>query len=155
MRLQSLVASTMDAEFKLWLRWRGINIDNSIFDIDFNEPQNFASYRQSDIDASRISNFAQIDGVPYISKRFAIERFLGLTEEEMKQNEVMWREEQGDSENIIGGKSLRSAGITPGGLGADLDTLGGGDLDADLDIEGGEAGAEAEPDAGAEEDISI
>ena len=70
----------------------------------------------------------------------------------MKQNEVMWREEQGDSENIIGGKSLRSAGITPGGLGADLDTLGGGDLGGeDLDAEGGEA----EPDAGAEEDISI
>ena len=43
MRLQSLVASTMDAEFKLFLRWRGVNIDNSIFDIEFNEPQNFAT----------------------------------------------------------------------------------------------------------------
>ena len=143
----------MDAEFKLWLRWRGINIDNSIFDIEFNEPQNFASYRQSDIDASRISNFAQMEGIPYISKRFAIERFLGLTEEEIKQNEVLWREEQGDSENIIGGKSLRSAGITPGGLGADLDTMGGDLGGEDLDAEGGEA--EAEPEAGAEEDISI
>jgi hypothetical protein len=155
MRLQSLIASTMDAEFKLWLRWRGVNIDNSIFDIDFNEPQNFASYRQSDIDASRISNFAQMEGISYISKRFAIERFLGLTEEEIKQNEVLWREEQGDSENIIGGKSLRSAGITPGGLGADLDTMGGDLGGEDLDAEGGEADAEAEPDAGAEEDISI
>ena len=155
MRLQSLIASTMDAEFKLWLRWRGVNIDNSIFDIEFNEPQNFASYRQSDIDASRISNFAQMEGISYISKRFAIERFLGLTEEEIKQNEVLWREEQGDSENIIGGKSLRSAGITPGGLGADLDTMGGDLGGEDLDVEGGEADAEAEPDAGAEEDISI
>ena len=76
MRLQSLVASTVDAEFKLFLRWRGVNIDNSIFDIEFNEPQNFASYRQSDIDASRISNFTQMEGMPYISKRFALERFL-------------------------------------------------------------------------------
>ena len=120
-------------------------MDNSIFDIEFNEPQNFASYRQSDIDASRISNFTQTEGINYISKRFALERFLGLTEEEMKQNEVMWREEQGDSENIIGGKSLRSAGITPGGLGADLDTMGGDDLGGeDLDTgEGGEAGADA------------
>jgi hypothetical protein len=157
MRLQSLVASTMDAEFKLWLRWRGVNIDNSIFDIEFNEPQNFASYRQSDIDASRISNFTQTEGINYISKRFALERFLGLTEEEMKRNDILWREEQGDSDNAIGSKSLRSAGITPGGLGADMDSLGGPDaeLDADLDAgaEGGEA--EAEPEAGAEENISI
>ncbi|MBR20171.1 MAG: hypothetical protein CMA64_08540 [Euryarchaeota archaeon] len=161
MRLQSLVSSTFDSEFKLWLRWRGVNIDNSIFDIEFNEPQNFASYRQSDIDASRISNFTQTEGVPYISKRFALQRFLGLTEEEMKQNDILWREEQGDSDNVMGGKALRSAGLTPGGLGADLDGLGGDDLGGDL--EGGaegdvEAGADAEPgaDAGGEpEDISI
>jgi len=155
MRLQSLVASTFDDEFKLFLRWRGVNIDNSIFDIELNEPQNFASYRQSDIDASRISNFTQMEGVPYISKRFALERFLGLTEEEMKDNDIMWREEQGDSENLLGGKSLRSAGITPGGLGADIDSLGdpgdlGGEEGDDL---GGEEGGDA--DSGAEEDISI
>ncbi len=154
MRLQSLVSSTMDAEFKLWLRWRGVNIDNSIFDVEFNEPQNFASYRQSDIDASRISNFTQMEGMQYISKRFALERFLGLTEEEMAENDKLWREEQGDSENLIGGKSLRSAGITPGGLSGDLDSLGGEDLGGeDLGDEG--ADTEAEPEAGAEEDISI
>jgi hypothetical protein len=154
MRLQSLVASTMDSEFKLFLRWRGVNIDNSIFDIEFNEPQNFASYRQSDIDASRISNFTQMEGMQYISKRFALERFLGLTEEEMAENDRLWREEQGDSENAIGSKSLRSAGITPGGLSGDLDSLGGDDLGGD-DL-GGEGGdTEAEPEAGAEEDISI
>ena len=155
MRLQSLVASTFDSEFKLWLRWRGVNIDNSIFDIELNEPQNFASYRQSDIDASRISNFTQMESIPYMSKRFALERFLGLTEEEMKENDIMWREEQGDSDNILGGKSLRSAGITPGGLGADIDTLGDlGDGDADMsDDTGGEE--EGGADLGAEEDISI
>ena len=42
----------------------------------------------------------------------------------MKENDILWREEQGDSDNAIGGKSLRSAGITPGGLGGDLDSLG-------------------------------
>ena len=145
MRLQSLVSSTFDSEFKLWLRWRGVNIDNSIFDIEFNEPQNFASYRQSDIDASRISNFTQTEGVPYISKRFALQRFLGLTEEEMAENDKLWREEQGDAENIMGGKALRSAGLTPGGLGSDLDGLGGDDLGGDL-----EGGADAEGGAGAE-----
>ena len=112
MRLQGLVASTFDSEFKLWLRWRGINIDASIFDIEFNESQNFASYRQSDIDASRTPNF-QMEGTAYISKRFALSRFLGLTEEEMRENERLWREEQGDADNKIGSSSLRSAGLTP------------------------------------------
>ena len=160
MRLQSLVAPTVDEEFKLFLRWRGVNIDNSIFDVEFNEPQNFASYRQSDIDASRISNFTQTESLPYISKRFAMERFLGLTEEEMKQNDILWREEQGEGADTMGGKALRSAGLTPGGLGADIDTLGG-DLDADIDAEGGDLEAEggdidAGGEAGAEpEDISI
>jgi hypothetical protein len=160
MRLQSLVAPTVDEEFKLFLRWRGVNIDNSIFDVEFNEPQNFASYRQSDIDASRISNFTQTESLPYISKRFAMERFLGLTEEEMKQNDILWREEQGEGADTMGGKALRSAGLTPGGLGADIDTLGG-DLDADVDAEGGDLEAEggdidAGGEAGAEpEDISI
>ena len=158
MRLQGLVASTFDSEFKLWLRWRGINIDASIFDIQFNEPQNFASYRQSDIDASRINNFSQMEGTAYISKRFALSRFLGLTEEEVKENERLWREEQGDAENKIGSSSLRSAGLTPGGLGSDMDNLGG-DADLDAGAEGGdEAGAEGgEPgaDAGGEGDISI
>ena len=158
MRLQGLVASTFDSEFKLWLRWRGINIDASIFDIQFNEPQNFASYRQSDIDASRINNFSQMEGTAYISKRFALSRFLGLTEEEVKENERLWREEQGDAENKIGSSSLRSAGLTPGGLGSDMDNLGG-DADLDAGAEGGdEAGAEGgEPgaDAGGEGEISI
>jgi hypothetical protein len=158
MRLQGLVASTFDSEFKLWLRWRGINIDASIFDIQFNEPQNFASYRQSDIDASRINNFSQMEGTAYISKRFALSRFLGLTEEEVKENERLWREEQGDAENKIGSSSLRSAGLTPGGLGSDMDNLGG-DADLDAGAEGGdEAGAEGgepEADAGGEGDISI
>ena len=161
MRLQGLVASTFDSEFKLWLRWRGINIDASIFDIEFNEPQNFASYRQSDIDASRINNFSQMEGTAYISKRFALSRFLGLTEEEMRENERLWREEQGDADNKIGSSSLRSAGLTPGGLGSDLDNLGGGDADLDAggdadaggdDAEGGDAGGDAGGDEG---DISI
>ena len=70
------------------------------------------------------------------------------------------REEQGDAENKIGSDSLRSAGLTPGGLGSDMDTLSGDDVgDADTegdlgDDAGGEAGADT-GDTGGEGDISI
>jgi hypothetical protein len=37
---------------------------------------------------------------PYMSKRFALERFLGLSEEEINKNEKMWREENGKDTDI-------------------------------------------------------
>ena len=125
MRLQKMVVQKLDQEFKMFMRWRGINIDGAIFELRFNEPQNFASYRQAELDTTRINSFAQMEQIPYMSKRFMLSRFLGLTEEEMKENERMWREEQGDIEEAPAPEAgLRSVGITPGAIGSDLGTLG-------------------------------
>ena len=120
-RLQSMVVETFDLEFKLWLHTEGINIDSSLFELKFNQPQNFAAYRQSELDTARASTFASLQELPHISKRFALKRFLGLTEEEIKENEKLWREENGATLKMYdAGSELRSAGITPGGLSADL-----------------------------------
>jgi hypothetical protein len=124
MRLQKMVIQKLDQEFKMFMRWRGINIDGAIFELRFNEPQNFASYRQAELDTTRINSYAQLEQVPYMSKRFLLSRFLGLSEEEMKENERMWREEQGDIEEAPAPEAgLRSVGITPGAIGADLGAL--------------------------------
>jgi hypothetical protein len=57
-----------------------------------------------------------------MSKRFLLERFLGLTEEEIKENETMWREER-DTPNIeASGSDLRSVGISPGAMETDIAT---------------------------------
>ena len=74
----------------MFLKNRGINIDTSLFDLKFNTPQNFAAYRQIELDNQRVQAFTQIEQVPYLSKRFALKRFLGLSEEEMAQNQKMW-----------------------------------------------------------------
>lgn len=125
MRLQKMVIQKLDQEFKMFMRWRGINIDGAIFELKFNEPQNFASYRQAELDTTRINSFAQLEQIPYMSKRFLLSRFLGLSEEEMKENEKMWREEQGDIEEAPAPEAgLRSVGITPGAIGTDLGALG-------------------------------
>ena len=58
-----------------------------MFDIKFQPPMNFASYRQAEVDNNRISTYTQIATVPYVSKRYALQRFLGLTPEEMAENE--------------------------------------------------------------------
>jgi len=124
-RLQAMIADKLDSEFKLFMRWRGFNIDGSLFDLTFNEPQNFAQYRQADIDAARITNFAQLEQVPYLSKRFLMKRYLGMSEQELSENETAWAEERGDTELAKpDAPSLGGVNITPGRVDAELDGLG-------------------------------
>ena len=123
-RLQNLVSNEFNQEFKQYLIEKGVNIDVAMFDIKFQPPMNFASYRQAEVDNNRISTYTQIAQVPFVSKRYALQRFLGLTPEEMAENEKLWREE--NDENIkakptTSATELRSAGISTAGIDADLD----------------------------------
>jgi hypothetical protein len=122
-RLQNYIAMKLDQEFKLFLRWRGFNIDSGLFNLQFNPPQNFASYRQSELDTARVTVFAQMEALPYISKRFALERFLGLSEEEINRNEKMWREENNKEEDETPkGNDLRNIGVSIGDMEGDEQT---------------------------------
>ena len=146
-RLQSLLNGPFDTEFKLYLHNSGINIDSNIFDIQFNPPQNFAAYRQSEMDTARVNTFNTVVAVPFVSKRFAMERFLGLTKEEIAQNETQWREENIDEDQYLSASSeLRSAGITANNMAGDVSALGSSEPPPDM--EGADTDA-AGPDAGA------
>ena len=119
-RLQKYISQKLDEEFKLFLRWRGFNIDSGLFTLEFNPPQNFAAYRQSELDTARVNTFSSVEQYPYISKRFALERFLGLTEEEISKNEKLWREENNKDVDLDPqGSDLRSVGISAGDMEAD------------------------------------
>ena len=96
-RLQNLVVEEFDTEFKRYLLGKGVNIDTAMFDLKFQPPQNFAAYRQSEIDNARIPTFTQMSAVPYVSNRFAMKRFLGMTDEEIAENERLWREENDEA----------------------------------------------------------
>jgi hypothetical protein len=120
-RLQKLIMQKLDDEFKMFLRWRGFNIDAGLFNIQFCEPQNFASYRQSELDTARIGSFIQMEQLPYMSKRFMLQRFLGLTEEEIVENEQMWREENAEPElETDPGQQMRGVNVTPAGIESDI-----------------------------------
>ena len=123
-RLQSMIVDKLDQEFKLFMRWRGVNIDSQLFDLTFEEPQNFAQYRQADIDTARIATFTQLEAYPYMSKRYLMKRYLGMSEQEMSENETMWAEEQGDVDLATPeDPSLRNVGISPGGIAGDLENV--------------------------------
>jgi len=137
-RLQRQIVQQLDDEFKMFLSWRGFSIDSSIFDIKFNAPQNFASYRQGELDASRIAAFTNLEGTPYLSKRFMMKRYLGLSEEELAENEELWAEENNQAElQTTQGQDMRSVGVSAGDIQTDIDTLGdiNTNIDATDDIE--------------------
>jgi hypothetical protein len=123
-RLQALIVDKLDQEFKMFMRWRGVNIDGQLFELRLNEPQNFAKYRQASIDTARIQSFGALEGVPYLSKRFLLKRYLDLSEEEMQENQEMWNEENMSAEDTAAAEaSLRAVGVTTAGIQTDMDNL--------------------------------
>ena len=133
-RLQSMITEVFNREFKLYITGKGINIDLSMFNLKLQPPQNFASYRQAELDNNRISTFAQMQQIPFISNRFALKRFLGLSEEEVKENERMWREENDEYFDVgsqDAAQQMRGAGINGSDIGGDLDATQGDDLGDD------------------------
>jgi hypothetical protein len=142
LRLQRLICAPLDLEFKAYLKWCGVNIDSSMFQLRFNPPQNFAHYRQAELDATKIGTFTQLEAYPYFSKRFLMNRYLGITPEELNENQKLWREENeeavaSESEPV----SARNIGLTPGGIQSDLDTFNANEVPEGM--EEGPAGPEA------------
>ena len=117
-RLQLTLQQSLDHEFKLFCKHRGVDVSASLFNLTFSEPQSFSQYRTIEIDAQKANLFSSIEGVPYLSKRFILQRYLGLNEEEMVENERMWKEENqagnqpsGSATGDLGGMGLRGSDV--------------------------------------------
>ena len=70
-----------------------------------------------------------------------MKRYLGMTEQEISENEVMFAEERGDTDVATpDAAGLRSVGVSPGGIQSDLEGLG---PEAGVAAGGPEAGPDA------------
>tara|TARA_B100000989_G_scaffold287345_1_gene256891 strand:+ start:15 stop:1685 length:1671 start_codon:yes stop_codon:yes gene_type:complete len=141
-RLQATLQNSLDREFKLFCKHRGLDISASLFDLNFVEPQSFSQYRTIEIDAQRAQLFGQLEGVPYLSRRFLLDRYLGLTEEERVANERLWKEE-----NQAGNQPATSATGDLGGLGirnSDVESFEPTDVDAENADPADDAGADVD-----------
>jgi len=137
-RIQNFIQPSVDREFKMFLKNRGIEIDSGMFELQFNAPQNFGKYRQIELDTQQVNIFNQINQTPYISKRFAMKRFLNLSEDEIYENQRLWAEENkttmpGGMEDPEGLGSVGGAPMSSSALG------GGSDVPAPEDTEGTES----------------
>ena len=94
-----------------------------MFDLEFEPPQNFAAYRQSELDNARVPTYTQMSAIPYVSNRFAMKRFLGMSAEEIAENERLWKEENDEELDVSSADAsaeMRGVGISCAGIGADL-----------------------------------
>lgn len=117
-RYQRQIIKTLDKEFKLFLKHSGITIDNSMFELSFTTPQSFSEYRRLELDSAKINQYQVLADNKYLSKRFVLRRYLGLTEEEIFENERLWKEESGKGKPKTDESSLSDAGFTPSGIDA-------------------------------------
>ena len=149
-RLQNLIASTLENEFKLFVKLKGYNIDSSTYGLELVAPQNFRQFAQIEEDAAMIANFQSLMDVPYLSPQFLIRRFLNLTEDEIADNERYWSEE--NDETASGGSGSSVGGEMPGlgsiGFDAPSETFDDENID---DTDGDALSDESEPTDGQDE----
>lgn len=93
-RLQRQIIKSLNREFKIYVKSKDLEISASDFDIELTEPQSFGEYRRIEKDTAQLSVFQSVAGTPYLSKRFIMERFMGLSQDEIKRNEELWKEEK-------------------------------------------------------------
>ena len=147
-RLQMILQPGLDKEFKMFLKYRGVEVPSNLFDLEFTEPQSFSQYRDLELDSAKTSLFSNIEGVPYLSRRFILSKYLGLTEEEMVENEKLWKEENNtevafdaDSQGDLGSLGVRGSDINnfeP----TEVDDEMGDDFDAGVEGDSPISGAE-------------
>jgi len=142
-RLQNLICNVFDDEFKLFVRRRGYNIDSSLFELSFNEPENFGVYAKMERDSAAINIYTPLAEMKHFSKRYLMINYLGMSEEEINENERMWREENRDLT-----KNTKADDGFAGGAPAGLDAVGvrpQDELDMGDDLE------DEEPDTGSDD----
>jgi hypothetical protein len=141
-RLQNLLIDPLDKEFKMFLKNKGIELDTSTFKLNFLPPQSFSEYREIEVNNARAAVFSQLAEVPYMSRRFVLKKYLGLTDAEIVENEEKWQEEnpdaippgsQPDANSGMGAGDLTSLGLERPGE-EDLSQVSDFEDGADLDL---------------------
>ena len=116
-RLQKQVQEDLDREFKMFLKHRGIEIDAGSFVIEFNPPMNFSSFRDIQLQTERAQLYNQVAAIPDMSNQFKMKKYLGLTDDEILENEELWRQENNSDKYVSnapeGQPGLGNMGISP------------------------------------------
>jgi hypothetical protein len=101
-RLQSKIHDTFDSHFKAYLKSAGINVDKYLFKIKLVDPQNFMDYKQAEVDEKMIGNYSNVKDNLYLAERYKQKHYLGLSEDDVQENEAMLKQERGIPDGGLG-----------------------------------------------------
>lgn len=101
-RLQAKINDTFDFHFKAYLKSAGINIDKYLFKLKLVDPQNFMDYKQAEVDEKMISNYSNVKDNLYLSERYKQKHYLGLSEDDIQENEALLKQERGIPDGGLG-----------------------------------------------------
>lgn len=104
-RIQRLLTPVFNREFKKFVENSGYIIDPDLYDITFNPPQHFAEFARVERDVAMINTFTPLASIPWMSKRFLAEKYLGWSKEDIAMNEILWVEEHSDETSVSGEES--------------------------------------------------
>jgi hypothetical protein len=120
MRLQEFIDHIFDKEFNDYLKENGIQIDENLFTLKLPEPQNFAVYREAELQAQLFTNFGSAQDIGYFSKRFIMGHFLKFTQADIQTNEALLRQERGIPK---GGKEIPIKDPVTGDIGTETEKI--------------------------------
>lgn len=133
-RIQHLIDNDFDFEFKMFLMYRGVDVHNGYFNVQFVPPMNFDEHRNRSLNDERLATLASALSIPFIAKRVALRRYGSWTEDEILENEHEWMEEnkpaaarQHNQDNSLGGMGVGMGSFNSsfGGLGDPMGGMGG------------------------------
>ena len=138
MRYQRIISRVFDQEFKRYMVKSGYNIPTSGFEVIFNPPINYASYRQADLDARLIQTYMALNELPFIAKQTILEK-MGFSQDDLVKNEKLWMQENPDKTSPSAGLD-DAAGLQSVGIDAPNDPS----MDLGMDQDGNLENADAE-----------
>jgi hypothetical protein len=94
-RLQKKINRTFDQQFKAFLKSSGLKIDPDIFKIKLPDPQNFKDYKNAEVYEKMLSNYGNVKDDKTMSVRLKQRIFLGWNEDQIQENEILLKQENG------------------------------------------------------------
>ena len=103
-RIQNIIITKLDDEFKRYLKASGLIVDNTAFQLSFFPPSSITEVTEIEIENSKINLCSAAMNIPYVSKQFALKHYLKLTEEEYNENEKLLMQEM---QNVLKDKEVQ------------------------------------------------
>jgi len=99
-RIQKKFAKELFTNFKKFSKKLGTELPEEL-DFGIEPPQSFAIYKENELYNAMLNTYSSADGIESMSKRYAIEKFLGMEKDEIVEMENYKLMEMGYSEKII------------------------------------------------------